>query len=76
KEGPHFLGTRESFHKEGTLLSIFNCPRAPKGSNTNFRRAERRIWGWASCESGVVAEGSGRRSGELLKLQGDLDLHV
>ncbi|BAU00621.1 hypothetical protein VIGAN_10223100, partial [Vigna angularis var. angularis] len=33
-------------------------------------------WGWASCESGVVAARSGRRSGEILKLQGDLDLLV
>ncbi|KOM42763.1 hypothetical protein LR48_Vigan05g036700 [Vigna angularis] len=77
KEGSHFWhGGEHPEERNPSFLPFSTVQRAPKVRYTNFRRAERRIWGWASCESGVVAEGSGRRSGELLKLQGDLDLHV
>ncbi|KOM55293.1 hypothetical protein LR48_Vigan10g118500 [Vigna angularis] len=71
-----FWASGESSQRKGTLPSIFNRSKSTQGKQYYLYVCREEDWGWASCESEVVAARSGRGSGELLKLQGDLDMHV
>ncbi|KOM55879.1 hypothetical protein LR48_Vigan10g177100 [Vigna angularis] len=67
---------RERAAKGGTLSSIFQ-----PSKEHPWEAIPTSVWlrggsGWASGERGVLAARSGRRSEELLRLQGDLDLHI
>ncbi|KOM46673.1 hypothetical protein LR48_Vigan07g037700 [Vigna angularis] len=66
----------ETSQRKGTLPSISNRSKSTQGKQHQLQKCREEDLGWTSCESEAVAVRSGRGGGELLKFQGDLDLHV